>query len=185
MSRREHSSPRRESLIASGPRNARIWLGAAAALAVAVAGCTPKPPSTTQPQVTVYFCKVGTDALVPTPFSVDRSLEGSRLENALVAQLLAGPAVQTSTVVLFPPDTSAAVDLQDDLATVTLNGPITKKYQGGASDEVGLFKSLTYTVTSVRGVQRVQVLLAGRKVPTLPGGEFEIDEPLTRETFAQ
>jgi spore germination protein GerM len=44
---------------------------------------------------------------------------------------------------------------------------------------------LTYTVTSVGGIARVQVTIAGRKVPTLPGGEFEIDEPLTRETFAQ
>lgn len=149
------------------------------------AGCTPKPPSTLTPQVTVYFCKVGTDALVPTPFSVDKSLQGSRLENALVAQLLAGPAVPTSTVVLFPPGTSATVDLDGDLATVDLNGPITKAYRGGASDEVGLFKSLTYTVTSVSGIARVQVTLAGRKSPTLPGGEFEIDEPLTRETFAQ
>ena len=152
---------------------------------MAVAGCSPKTPVTTQPQVTVYFCKVGTDALVPTPFSVDKSLEGSRLENALVAQLLAGPAVPTSTVVLFPPGTSATVDLTDDLATVNLNGAITRPYRGGASDEVGLFKSLTYTVTSVSGVHRVQIMIAGRKMPTLPGGEFEIDEPLTRETFAQ
>jgi len=151
----------------------------------AVAGCTAKSPTTVQPQVTVYFCKVGTDALVPTPFSVDKSLQGSRLENALVAQLLAGPAVPTSTLVQFPSGTTATVELTGDLATVDLNGPIAKAYRGGASDEVGLFKSLTYTVTSVSGITRVQVTLAGRKTPTLPGGEFEIDEPLTRETFAQ
>jgi len=151
----------------------------------AVAGCTPKPQSPVQPQVNVYFCKVGSDALVPTPFSVDKSLVGSRLENALVAQLLAGPAVPTSTVVQFPPGTTATVDLAGDLATVDLNGSIAKAYRGGASDEIGLFKSLTYTVTSVSGIARVQVTIAGRKVPTLPGGEFEIDEPLTRETFAQ
>lgn len=122
---------------------------------------------------------------MPTPFSVDKALEGSRLENALVAQLLAGPAVPTSTVVLFPPGTSATVDLAGDLATVNLNGAITKPYRGGESDEAGLFKSLTYTVTSVAGVHRVQVMVAGRRLSTLPGGEFEIDEPLTRETFAQ
>src|SRR5690348_2046457 len=127
---------------------------------MAAAGCTPKPSSTVQPQINVYFCKVGSDALVPTPFSVDKSLVGSRLESALVAQLLAGPAVPTSTVVLFPPGTSATVELTDDLATVDLNGPIAKAYRGGASDEVGLFKSLTYTVTSVHGVARVQVTIA-------------------------
>ncbi len=150
-----------------------------------IAGCTPKNQPTPAPQITVYFCKAGSDALVPFPFSANPDLKGEKLESALVAQLLAGPAVQTSTVVLFPPGTAASVTLDGDLATVDLTGPITKPYHGGGTDEVGLFKSLTYTVTSVEGVHRVQVLIGGRKMPTLRGGAFEIDEPLTRETFSQ
>ena len=48
-----------------------------------------------------------------------------------------------------------------------------------------MFKSLTYTLTAMSGVKRVQVLVDGRKQLALPGGHFEIDEPLTRDTFAQ
>lgn len=150
-----------------------------------VAGCTPKNPPARAPQVTVYFCKAGGDALVGFPFSANASLSGERLESALVAQLLAGPAVPTSTVVLFPPGTTAKVHLVGDLATVDLGGALAKPYHGGGTDEVGLFKSLTYTVTSVSGVRRVQVLIDGRTVPSLRGGAFEIDEPLTRDTFSQ
>lgn len=157
----------------------------AAIIAMAGAGCSHQNPAPSTPQVTVYFCKAGTDMLVPMPFSVDRSLQGAKLESALVAQLLSGPAVPLSTVVLFPAGTVAAVDVTGDTATVNFSGALAKPFKGGASDEVALFKSLTYTVTSVAGVKHVQVLIDGRKVATLPSGEFEIDEPLTRETFSQ
>ena len=150
-----------------------------------VAGCTPRQQPVSTPQITVYFCKAGSDALVPFPFSVNPGLKGERLESALVGQLLAGPAVSTSTVILFPPGTAATVTLDGDLATVNFTGGIAKPYHGGETDEVGLFKSLTYTVTSVEGVHRVQVLIDGRKVPSLRGGAFEIDEPLSRDTFSQ
>jgi len=160
----------------------RVW---AAIVAMAGVGCSHQSPAPPTPQVTVYFCKAGTDALVPMPFSVDRALEGAKLESALVAQLLTGPAVPSSSVVLFPQGTVAKVDVSDDTATVDFSGALAKPFHGGASDEVALFKSLTYTVTSVAGVKRVQVLVDGRKVATLPSGEFEIDEPLTRETFSQ
>src|SRR5262245_16974629 len=99
---------------------------AAAIIAMAGAGCTHRPSPPITPQVTVYFCKAGSDMLVPMPFSVDRSLQGSKLESALVAQLLSGPAVPTTAVVLFPNGTAAAVDVAGDLATVNFTGAISK-----------------------------------------------------------
>ena len=150
-----------------------------------VAGCTPKNRPAPAPQVTVYFCKAGSDALVGYPFSANPGLTGERLESALVDQLLAGPAVPTSTVVLFPQGTVATVHVKGDLATVDFRGALAKPYHGGGTDEVALFKSLTYTLTSAAGVHRVQVLLEGKVVPSLRGGSFELDEPLTRETFSQ
>lgn len=162
----------------------RAWVAATVAASLVV-GCSHKAPTPISPQITVYFCRAGTDMLVPMPFSVDRNMSAAKLESQLVGQLLAGPAVEQSTVVLFPPGTTAAVDLQGDTVSVNFSGALAQPFRGGASDEIALFKSLTYTTTSVAGVSRVQVLINGRKVPTLPGGEFEIDEPLTRNTFAQ
>jgi len=103
----------------------------------------------------------------------------------LVDQLLAGPTAVQDAVVLFPAGTRATVRQSDGIVTVDFSGALAGPFRAGASDEVALFKALTYTVTSVSGVTDVQVLLDGKKVPTLPQGEFEIDEPLTRETFSQ
>lgn len=159
---------------------------AAIAAAIACAACSHRPPiQPPAPHVTVFFCHAGSDALVAMPFSVGAGLSGARLESALVDQLLAGPAVAQSSVVMFPPGTRATVSLADSTATVDFSGAFAGRFRGGASDEVGLFKALTYTVTSVAGVQSVVVLIDGKPVATLPGGEFELDEPLTRQTFSQ
>jgi spore germination protein GerM len=160
----------------------RMW---AAVVAMVGAGCSHQTQPAPTPQVTVYFCKAGTDALVPMPFSTNRQLQGAKLESALIAQLLSGPAVPEASVVLFPQGTIADVDLNGDMVVVNFRGALAKPFRGGDSDEIALFKSLTYTATSVPGVKRVQVLIDRKKVPTLPGGQFEIDEPLTRETFSQ
>jgi spore germination protein GerM len=163
----------------------RAVLPAAIALAIVVAGCTHKTGPPPAPQVAVYFCKAGTDTLVPTPFTVDPNLDNAKLETLLVDQLIAGPADGRNDVVLFPPGTKAMTSIAGSAATVDFGGAMAQQFRGGASDEVALFKALTYTVTSVPGVSSVRVLVGGRTVATLPGGEFEIDEPLGRETFSQ
>ena len=73
----------------------------------------------------------------------------------------------------------------DTTVDVDLTGSMTKHYSGGAGDEAGLFKSLVFTLTELPGVKAVQVSLNGQIEAALPGGHLEIDEPLTRETFAQ
>jgi spore germination protein GerM len=168
-----------------GRRSWRSAVPLAAALVAVIAGCSHKPPPAPVSQVAVYFCKAGTDTLVPTRFTVDPNLDDGKLESLLVDQLIAGPANGRDDIVLFPAGTTAATTLAGATATVDFGGAMTKEFRGGASDEVALFKALAYTVTSVPGVSSVKVLVGGRTVATLPGGEFEIDEPLGRETFSQ
>ena len=155
------------------------------AVIITIAGCSRHVTVPTAPHLTVYYCKAGSDDLVRIPFSVDPKLSGSALATYALNQLLAGPSVGRDSIVLFPPGTEATVNIEGDVATVDLNGSIARSFQGGAGDEAGMFKSLTYTLTGLPGVKSVQVLVAGQKKAALPGGHFEIDEPLTRETFAQ
>ena len=136
-------------------------------------------------QITIYYCKAGSDDLIRIPFTVDPKLSGAALQTYALNQLLAGPAVDRDAFVLFPAGTSATVVTQRQTATVDINGDIARSFGGGAGDEVGMFKSLTYTLTALPGIKSVQVLVSGRKLAALPGGHLEIDEPLTRETFAQ
>lgn len=173
----------------SGPR-LRAWLPIAAVLAAMLAsapGCSRKPPPVVQPpgRVTVDFVDAGTEALAPVEYSVDPNLQGAQLADYAVTQLLAGPATGRDAIVLFPEGTTMDVAVSGDTATVNIAGPLVKGYHGGADDESAMFKSLTYTLTNIPGIARVQVEIEGQKRAALSGGHMEIDEPLTRETFAQ
>ena len=50
-------------------------------------------------------------------------------------------------------------------------------------NEGGEFKALVWTLTSLPGIDAVAVTVAGKKIATLPGGSFELDEPLRRSDW--
>lgn len=163
-------------------------LTAAVALAtasLAAFGCTHRGQVSQPNAVTLYFCKAGSEALVPVRYTVSPALRGAELAGYVVNQLLAGPTPQQGPVVLFPTGTRATVTVGGNAATVDFDGAVASGLPGGTSDEVAMFKSLTYSLTGLQGIDSVQVLVRGSKRATLPGGHLEIDEPLTRETFAQ
>ncbi len=160
-----------------------IWAATAITLML-LAGCTHHVQQQSA-QITVYFCRAGTGTLVPISYTIDPKLDGTQREKYALGQLLAGPAGVQTALVLFPSGTQAAVKHAGDTATVDLKGPIAKSFSSGTSDEIALFKSLTYTLTALPNVKSVQVLIGGQKLAALPGGHIELDEPLTRETFAQ
>jgi N-acetylmuramoyl-L-alanine amidase len=174
-------------------RSGRLPRAAAICIALAMlAGCGHRGQSAgngqSQPaerHITVYYCKAGSDSLVAMHYSAASDLAGTPLAQYVVSQLLAGPSEPTSTLLVFPNDTRAVATLHGITVDVDITGSIAKHYSGGAGDEVGLFKSLTYTLTDLPGVTAVRVLLNGQVEAALPGGHLELDEPLTRETFAQ
>ena len=65
------------------------------------------------------------------------------------------------------------VDLSSDAGT----------HVEGSLDETAEFKALVYTLTALPGISSVRVTVAGERIATLPGGHFELDEPLTRQSF--
>jgi spore germination protein GerM len=153
--------------------------------ALVLAGCSHRPVVAPPSQITVFYCKAGSNGLVRVPFTVDPKLsEDGRLTYA-VTQLLAGPSVGRDAVVLFPQGTTATVTQRGAAAVVNLRGPVERSLQTGGTDETAMFKSLTYTLTAFPGITKVQVLLDGKTVAALPGGAFELDEPLTRSMFEQ
>jgi spore germination protein GerM len=172
-----------------GPIRSRLrWTRASAAVLAAtlvLTGCTRHVTVPPSHQLTIYYCRVGSGNLVRMPFTIDPNLNGQALATYAVNQLLAGPAVGRDSLVLFPAGTQATVTMGADTATVDFGGSLAHGYRGGAGDEAAMFKSLTYTLTALPGVKRVQVLVGGHKQDALPGGHFEIDEPLSRDTFAQ
>ena len=138
--------------------------------------------------VTVYYTKV--DGASEIPWTISVRPPNTRESAADYAQYLAlyaasqavaGPP-QSVTAVRFPAGThvlSASVD--GTTATVDLSADANRS--GGTLNESGEFKSLVWTLTSLPGIDRVAVRIAGNKVATLPGGNFELDEPLRRSDW--
>jgi spore germination protein GerM len=93
-----------------------------------------------------------------------------------------GPPPDVSAV-RFPTGTIArSAHVSGSTATVDLAGAIASA-QSGSFAESGEFKALVWTLTSLPGVDAVQVKIDGARVPTLPGGHLELDDPLTRQSF--
>jgi spore germination protein GerM len=98
------------------------------------------------------------------------------------AQAVAGPAPDV-TAIRFPSGTIArAVHVSGSTATVDLTGSIANP-QSGSFAESAEFKALVWTLTALPGIAAVQVEIDGTRVPTLPGGHLELDEPLTRQSW--
>jgi spore germination protein GerM len=72
--------------------------------------------------------------------------------------------------------------LSERTAIVDLGGALAKPTAGSFAESAE-FKALVWTLTALPGIGSVQVKLDGIRVPTLPGGHFELDEPLSRASF--
>ena len=98
------------------------------------------------------------------------------------AQTVAGPPADVAAI-RFPVGTVVRSVLVDgSTATVDLGGAIATP-QAGSFAESGEFKALVWTLTALPGVSAVRVKIDGARVSALPGGHFELDDPLTRQSW--
>lgn len=143
----------------------------------------PPVPSGATKMLTVYFVKPETEALASYSVSLNPKTTGiDGVAFYATSQVIAGPPAEISAI-RFPAGTVArSVRVTGATATVDLGGNIAASPDGSFA-ESGQFKSLVWTLTGMTGISAVQVTVDGAKVPTLPGGHFEIDEPLSRKSF--
>lgn len=140
--------------------------------------------------LTVYYTKLDGTALGHFAVSLrprqpgESAAEHLRNEALYAAvEAVAGPPSDVQAI-RFPPGTRVqGVSVNDSVATVDLSKEV-EQQAGGAFGENGEFKELVYTVTAVPGIDAVQVTVVGRKLETLPGGQFELDQPLRRSDFS-
>ena len=139
--------------------------------------------------LTIYYTKADGTTLAQWAVSTRPPAQGEgaaeHLHNlALYAavQAVSGPPSDVSAV-RFPSGTHVLnVTVSGTVATVDLSSEVTAS-TGGSFEENGEFKGLVYTLTGIPSINAVQVLVAGRKVETLPGGHLELDEPLRRSDW--
>jgi spore germination protein GerM len=132
--------------------------------------------------ITVYYCKTDGTTLVPWRVTLGTPRDRKSVAFYAATQAVAGPPSGTPAI-RFPQGTIVrSVEVSGSSATVDLGGGITSS-PGGSFAENGEFKALVWTMTSLPGVASVQVRIDGGRVPTLPGGHLELDEPLARQNW--
>ena len=133
--------------------------------------------------IAVYYCKTDGETLAKWPVSVNPNARDlASVAFYAVTQAVAGPPSDV-TAVRFPTGTIVrSVHVSGPTAAVDLGGNIASA-QSGSFAESGEFKALVWTLTALPGISAVQVRIDGARVPTLPGGHLELDEPLTRQSF--
>jgi spore germination protein GerM len=141
----------------------------------------PAPPA--NPTLAVYYCKVDGETLAKWSVSLNPAARDlTSIAFYATAQAVAGPPPDVPAI-RFPAGTVVrSVHVSGSAATVDLAGTVAKE-QSGSFAESGEFKALVWTLTALQGISAVQFTLGGARVPTLPGGHLELDEPLTRQSW--
>jgi len=136
--------------------------------------------------LTVYYTKLDGKTLGSTSVSLRPQQSGEsaaeHLHNTALYAAVEGVAGPPNGVdaIRFPPGTRVLdVNVNGSTATVDLSKDVERQI-GGTFGENGEFKGLVYTMTGVRGIDSVLVTVAGERLETLPGGSFELDQPIRR-----
>ncbi len=83
-------------------------------------------------------------------------------------------------VSIVPPETKVlAVKVMDHIAYANFNDKIIKNNRGGSTNEILLVAAIVNTLAEFPQIQKVQILVDGKKVATL-NGHMDISEPLSR-----
>jgi spore germination protein GerM len=141
-----------------------------------------RPTAVAERSIGIYYTKSDGTTLARWNVSLGSARDAASVAFYAAVQAVAGPPPGI-VAVRFPVGTMArSVHVNGSTATVDLGGAITAE-QSGSFAEDGEFKALVWTLTALPGVNAVQVRIDGARLPTLPGGHLELDEPLTRQSW--
>lgn len=134
--------------------------------------------------VVVYFGG-GTDAdnwLVPEirrPGGLNAGVPVEKRARAAMEELIRGPHVGSGLQPTVPAHARLrSLTVKNGLATVDFDQEVSKDYWGGSWNEEMTVYSIVNTLTSIRGIDKVQILIEGE--PGTIGGHILLDQPLVR-----
>lgn len=136
---------------------------------------TPDPPSD-DAEVILYFADHQAQHVVPELRRV-RRVGDEPLARTVVRELITGPE-DPHLFHALPADTAIiSAEIVEDIVYVNLSEHMKQIY--GSAGEMMAVGSLVYSLTELADVQRVQILIEGRKTETLSGHVY-VQEPLDR-----
>jgi len=132
---------------------------------------TTAPPPVIPPVINLYVPRVDEKGELhydSKPFSTAQQPDAY---HAVFEQLLRETPI-------FPEGTRLLdAERQDDMLVLNFSAELVKNFEGGSDTEAALINALTRTASGFPGVQKVQILIEGKRVETL-GGHLDISQPL-------
>ncbi|WP_084295941.1 GerMN domain-containing protein [Desulfitibacter alkalitolerans] len=132
----------------------------------------------------VYFSDPNALYLIPVGFAVNKNSTISQMVESAMQELVKGPPLNSDLVKTIWSGTKLRkvdYDSEDKMATIDLSKEV-MGYGGGAAAEVLLVKSILFTLTSIDGVDWVQILIEGDYSNYLPEGT-DISRPIARPEY--
>lgn len=72
-----------------------------------------------------------------------------------------------------------SIHFSNGIARVDFSSDIVRNFRGGSAGEMLLVGSIVNTLTEIRGVERVRIMVNGKQIETL-GGHLDLSEPVAR-----
>jgi germination protein M len=131
--------------------------------------------------LTVYYSDSNALYLIPVTVNLKRDMSPEERVFEAVTRLINGPSLESDLVKTIWPDTKIrAIKLDQESGQLNLDlSEDVIGYGGGSTAEMMLINSLLITLTGIEGVERVQLLIEGENVGSLPEGT-DVSEPLSR-----
>ena len=154
-------------------------------LVLTLAGCsglTGKPTPEPQPKpletvaVKVYYGAPDAEHLATESNQITKD---SLLMQRAMETLIAGPINKKLWPVLPAETKVRSVVVKDKIAQADFSAELKGKKSGGSTEEILAVSAIIYTLTEFPEVERVQILIEGKKVATLYG-HMDLSEPLGR-----
>ena len=126
--------------------------------------------------VTVYNATKDGMHLVPESHVL---LKNDRPAQTAIELLLAGTK-NVDLVSVMPNGTKLRnISVKDGIAYVDFNEKLVKNNKGGSASEILLVAAIVDTLTEFHSIEKVQILVEGKKIDTI-SGHMDIGEPLSR-----
>lgn len=139
------------------------------------AGKTVAPGQDTM-TMTVYFATKDAANLIGEKYVVPKNSHPAQTAMELLIAGTKDPAL----VPVVPAGTKLrGISVKDHIAYVDFSDSLVKNNKGGSASEILLVASIVNTLTEFHDIQKVQIMVEGKKIDTI-SGHMDTGEPLSR-----
>jgi germination protein M len=141
-----------------------------------VEGDKPMIPGQDTITMTIYYATKDAVNVMAEKYIVPKNSHPAQTAMEL---LIAGPKNSALEPVVPAGTKLRNISIKDHIAYVDFNDKLVKNNSGGSTSEILLVAAIVNTLTEFHDIQKVQILVEGKKIDTI-SGHMDIGEPLSR-----